>query len=214
MGKAKSYSDYRGLRGLVAAEILSDDGATFEADKWKELEGAVSCSIEGEESVTPIHRDNLAVRSIFAEGADTATVNMDVLANKVRAWLEGRRYSEKNDVYLKTPKQLKNFVFGFIGEKTDGTEEAVIMYKTAVSGGNEEHNTKDDGTDVTTVEYVFTGSYTQTKFDLGGDVAEPIKSLTVPLSATVTEAALFGTFTEGVSSLAPLTPDEILALGA
>lgn len=214
MGKAKSYADYRGLRGLVAAEILKDDGATFEADKWKELEGAISCAVEGEESVTPIHRDNLAVRSIFSEGADTATVNMDVLANKVRAWLEGRGYSEKNDVYIKTPKKIKNFVFGFIGEKTDGTEEAVIMYKTAVSGGNEEHNTKDDGTDVTTVEYVFTGSYTQTKFDVGEEVPAPVKSLTVPLSTNVTETALFGTFTDGVSSISPLTPEEILALGA
>lgn len=215
MGKAKSYSDYRGLRGLVAAEVLTDDGATFVADNWKELEGAVSCAIEGEESVTPIHRDNLPVRSIFSEGADAATVNMDVLANKVRAWLEGRTYSEKNDVYIKTPKKVKSFVFGFIGKKTDGTEEAVIMYKTAVSGGNEERNTEDDGTDVTTVEYLFSGSYTQTKFPVGEDGEDmPVKSLTVTLSNTVTEAALFGTFTDGVSSIAPLSPDAILALGA
>lgn len=208
----KSYSDYRGLRGLVAAEITKDTSAEFVADKWKELEGAISCSIEGEESVTPIYRDNLAVRSISTEGADTATVNMDVLANKVRAWLEGRTYSETNDVYIKTPKTLRSFVFGFIGEKTDGTEEAVIMYNTTVSGGNEERNTKDDGTDVTTVEYTFTGAYTQKKFDLGGDVPVAVKSLTVPLSAVVTEAKLFGEFKDGESTVAPLTPDAIIAL--
>lgn len=209
----KKYSDYRGLRGLVAAEILSDTGMDFTAGKWKELEGAVSCSIEGEESTASIYRDNLAVRSINTEGADTATVNMDVLANKVRAWLEGRSYSEANDVYLKTPKTIRQFVFGFIGEKSDGTEEAVIMYNTSVTGGNEERNTKDDGTDVTTVEYVFTGTYTKTKFAIDGK-NQPVKSLTVPLSTVVTEEKLFGVFTDGESSIAPLMPNEVIELTA
>lgn len=212
---SKKYADYRGLRGLVAAEITSDDGSTFTAEKWKELEGAVSCSIESEESTASVYRDNLAIRNITTEGADTATVNMDVLANEVRAWLEGRSYSETNDVYIKTPKKVKNFVFGFIGKKSDGTEEAVIMYNTTVTGGNEERNTEDDGTNVTTVEYVFTGAYTKTKFNLGSQQApnnQPVKSLTVPLSSKVTEEALFGTFTDGVSSIDPLTPAEIIAL--
>jgi phi13 family phage major tail protein len=209
----KKYSDYRGLRGLVAAEVLTDNGTTFTADKWQELEGAVSCNVEGEESTATIYRDNLAVRNINTEGADTATVNMDVLANKVRAWLEGRTYSETNDVYIKTPKKIKQYVFGFIGEKSDGTEEAVIIYNTTVTGGNEERNTKDDGTDVTTVEYVFTGTYTKTKFDIDGKKV-PVKSVTVPLSAVVTEEKLFGTFTDGESDTAPLTPDAIVALTA
>ena len=210
MGKA--YSDYRGLRGLVAAEIMQDDGTTFTALPWQELEGAVSCNIEGEESSAPIYRDNLAVRSITTEGVDTATVNMDVLANKVRAWLEGRSYSEKNDIYIKTPKQTKRFVFACIGKKSDDTEEAIIFYNTTVTGGNEERNTEDDGTDVTTVEYVFAGSYTQTKFDIGGEKDMPVKRIVVPLSSTVTETALFGVFTDGVSTIAPLTPDAIIAL--
>lgn len=211
----KGYADYRGLRGLVAAEILEDNGETFTADTWKELEGAVSCSIEGEEESTPIYRDNLAVRSITTEGTDTATVNMDVLANMVRAWLEGRSYSEKNDVYIKTPKKNKKYVFGCIGKKSDGKEEAIIFYNTTVTGGNEERNTEDDGTDVTTVEYTFAGAYTQTKFNIGTTEKpdkQPVKRLIVPLSETVTEEKLFGVFTDGVSSLAPLTPDAVIAL--
>lgn len=209
---AKKYADYRGLRGLVASEITTDNGTSFVAEEWQELEGAVSCSVESEESTAPVFRDDLAVRNISTEGVDTATVNMDVLANKVRAWLEGRTYSETNDVYIKTPKKVRNFVFAFIGGLSDGSEEAVIMYNTSVTGGNQERNTKDDGTDVTTVEYVFTGAYTKTKFDLGEDGVQPVKSLTVPLKGNVTEAKLFGTFTDGVSSIAPLTPDEIIAL--
>lgn len=207
----KKYADYRGLRNLVAAEILTDNGTAFEADYWKELEGAVSCSVEGEESSASFYRDDNAVKSVTTEGADTATVNMDVLANKVRAWLEGRTYSENNDVYIKTPKKVKKFVFGFIGGKDDGTEEAVIMYCTSVTGGNQEHNTKDDGTDVTTVEYVFTGVYTKTKFEVGEAAKQPVKSLTIPLKDGY-EETLFGKFTDGVSNVKPLTPDQVIAL--
>ena len=210
---AKNYTDYRGLRGLVAAEIIKDDGTTFEADYWHELEGAVSCSVEGEESTSSFYRDNMSVKSVSTEGPDTASVNMDVLANKVRAWLEGRTYSETNDVYVKTPKKVKKFVFGFIGGKDDGTEEANILYCTSVTGGNTEHNTGDDGTEVTTMEYTFTGVYTKTKFEIDGDKLA-VKSINVPLSEVVTEEKLFGTFTEGVSSVKPLTPDQIIALTA
>lgn len=205
---AKKYADYRGLRGLVAAEILTDNGTEFVTDKWHELEGAVSCSIEGEESTASVYRDDLAVRSISTEGPDTATVNMDVLANKVRAWLEGRSYVESSDMYVKTPKKAKKFVFAFIGGLSDGSEEVVIMYNTTVTGGNQERNTKDDGTDVTTVEYTFTGVYTQTKFQINGE-SQPVKSLTIPLSSTVTEASLFGTFTDGVSSITAPTPGDL-----
>lgn len=210
---AKKYADYKGLRGLVAAEIISDNGTTIEYGEWKELEGALSASIESEESTASIYRDDLAVRNISTEGPDTATVNMDVLSNKVRAWLEGRSYSETNDVYIKTPKQVKNFAFALIGGLSDGTEEAVIFYNTTVTGGNAERNTKDDGTDVTTVEYVFTGVYTKTKFTIDGK-KQPVKSITVPLTDIVTEEKLFGTFTDGVSNVTPLTPEQIIALKA
>lgn len=213
----KSYADYRGLEGFVAAKITKNTGSEYTTEKWKQLEGAVSASVEGGESSAPIYRDNKAVRSINTEGADTATVNMDVLANKVRAWLEGRTYSETNDVYIKTPKSFDEFALGFIGEKSDGSREAVIMYVTTVTGGNEERNTKDDGTDVTTVEYTFTGVFTQKKFNLGTESApnnQPVKSLIIPLTSTITEEMIFGTFADGESTLDVLTPDEIIALSA
>lgn len=211
----KQYSDYIGLRNLVASEIIEDDGTTFTADKWKQLEGAVGSTLEGEESSTPIYRDNLPVRTINTEGIDTATVDMDVLSNEVRAWLEGRSYSEKNDVYIKTPKKQKSFVYAGIGLMSDGREEAFIIYSTTVTGGKEERMTKTDTVEVKTTQYTFASSYTKTKFNIGTTEApdmQPVKNIVIPLSATVTEAALFGEFTDGVSSIAPLTPDEIIAL--
>lgn len=208
----KEYADYRGLEGFVAAEVTTNTSEDYVAGKWKQLEGAVSASVEGGESSAPIYRDNKPVRNITAEGADVATLNMDVLANKVRAWLEGRTYSETNNVYIKTPKAFKEFALGFIGTKSDGSKEAVIMYCTSVTGGNEERNTADDGTDVTTVEYTFTGVFTQKEFTVDGTNKAPVKSLIIPLTSTITAEKIFGTFTEGESSLAVLDPEAIIAL--
>ena len=209
----KAYADYRGLRDFVAAKVTANTVSSYTTETWRQLEGAISAAIEGAESSASVFRDNKPVRTMSTEGPDTATVNMDVLANKVRAWLEGRTYSEKNNVFIKTPKVFAEFALGFIGKKTDGTEEAVIMYVTTVTGGNEERNTEDDGTDVTTAEYVFTGVYTKKKFVLEDKTAS-VKSITIPLTDTITEETIFGKFTDGESDKTVLTPEEIIALDA
>ena len=211
----KTYADYRGFRDVVAAEVTQDNSAGYAGGKWKQLEGAVSMSLEISETSTPYFRDDKAVGSIFSEGADVATVNMDILANKIRAWLEGRLYSEKTGALIKAPKKIRNYAFGCIGGKTDGTEEAIIMYSTSVVAGSEEHNTADDGTDASTMEYTFTGAYTKARFKLtidGEEVNVAVKSYRVPLTDKLTEEMIFGTFTDGESSLEVLTPDAIEAL--
>ena len=213
---SKQYADYRGFRNVVAAEVVKDSSDGYEGGKWKELEGAVSMNLEISETSTPIFRDNKAVGSIFSEGADVATIVMDILANKVRAWLEGRLYSEKTGALIKAPKKFKTFAVGCIGGKTDGTEEAIIMYSTSVTSGSEDHQTEDDGTDATTMEYTFTGAYTKarcyTETVEGQTVKHAVKCYRVPLTDKLTEEMIFGEFTDGESSLAVLTPDEIEAL--
>lgn len=211
----KSYKDYQGFRNVVAAEVTQDNSAGYVGGKWKQLEGAIECNVEISETSTPKYRDNKVVGSIFTEGADVATINMDILANKIRAWIEGRLYSEKTGAYIKAPKKIKTFAVGFIAGFDDGSEEANIMYSTAVTSGAEGHKTLDDGTDVNTMEYIFTGAYTKATFDLtidGEAVKVAVKSYKVPLSDKLTEDMIFGTFTDGESSLAVLTPDQIEAL--
>lgn len=211
----KSYLDYEGFSDVVAAEVIQDNNSGYDASEWRQLEGGVSMNLEISETLTPFFRDNRAIGSHYAEGADVATVVMDVLANKVRAWLEGRIFSEKTGALIKAPKKIKTFAFGCVGGFTDGTEEAIIMYSTSVAAGSEDHQTKTDSTQAATMEYTFTGAYTKATFTLTDDgktVNVPVKCYRVPLTDTLTKEKIFGTFTDGVSSLKVLTPDEIEAL--
>lgn len=211
------YQEYRGIRGLVLAEVTKDDTSGYTTGTWEELSGVQSIAVAKNESSETHYYDNLAAIVIDAEGADELTLVVSVLANKTRALIDGVEYDETQDMIVNTPKQKKYFALGYIGEKTDGTEEINIFYKGKFSGGGETHNTKDDGTEATNVEYTFTAIHTTAKiYTKSGSgenaVKTPTKSVKVPVSTKVTEAAVFGTFTDGVSTVDAPTPDEIKAL--
>lgn len=203
------YNEYRGVRGLVIAEVTADNG-TYTTGKWTKLSGVQNIALATSESSETHYYDNLPAIVIDSESADELTLTISVLDNKTRALIEGRTYVEGVDMLVKTPKSNKVFALGFIGEKTNGKEEFNILYKGKFTGGNETHSTKDDGTEANNLEYTFTAIYTTSGIADG----KPAKSVKVMASDKVTEAALFGTFTEDVSSVSPLTPDEIAQLGA
>lgn len=211
------YDEYRGCRGLVCAEVLTDDDASggYTTENWHELSGVQSIATAKNESSESHFYDNAARIVIDAEGADEVTLVVSALANKTRAKIEGAEYDENLDMIVETPRKKKYFALGYIGEKTDGTEEFVICYKGKFTGGSITRNTKDDGTEATNVEYTFTAIHTSAKIRTSADATKKsAKSASAPLKAPATEAAIFGEFTEGVSSLTVLTPDQIKALSA
>ena len=145
------YNEYRGIRGLCVAEVTADNG-TYTAGKWQKLSGAQSVALSSNESNEAHYYDNVPAIVVSSEGADEVTLTVSVLDNKTRAFLEGREFAEASGMLVKTPKKNKVFALGFIGKKTDGTEEFNILYKGRFTGGSETHNTEDDGTEGTNVE--------------------------------------------------------------
>lgn len=211
------YDEYRGCRGLVCAEVLTDDDANggYTTEEWEELSGVQAITTNKNESSESHYYDNAARIVIDAEGADEVALVVSAVANKTRAKIEGVEYDAAADMIIETPRKKKYFALGYIGEKTDGTEEFVILYKGKFTGGGITRNTKDDGTEATNVEYTFTAIHTSAKILTKTDATKvSAKSASAPFSTKITEAAIFGTFTSGVSSLDVLTPDEIKALSA
>lgn len=210
-----TYNEYRGIRSVVIAEVKKNDSDGYEADKWEEFSGAQSLGVTKNESFESHFYDNAARIVIDAEGADELAIVLSILANKTRAKVDGVEYDSTTNMIINTPKKRKYFAIGYIAEKTDGTEEANIYYCGKFSGGGETHNTKDDGTEATNVEYTYTGVHTTAKIYTTADNGKiTVKSAKFPLGGKITEDAIFGTFTEGVSTVSPLTPDDIKALSA
>lgn len=206
------YNEYRGVRGLLYAEVTQDTSSGYTAGKWQRLSGAQGITDTPNESSEAHYYDNKAAIIVDSEGADEVALVVSVPNNKTKAVLDGVAYDETKDAIINIPKNRKYYAIAYIGEKTDGTEEAVIHYKGKFSGGAVTRNTKDDGTEGTNLEYAYAGVHTASQIATVDGKKSSAKKFTIPLSDTVTEEAIFGTFTDDESSLDVMTPDEILAL--
>ena len=210
-----NYNEYRGIRSVVIAEVTKDDTTGYMAGKWERMSGCQSLAVTKNESSESHFYDNAAHVIVDAEGADELAIVLSLLANKTRAKVDGVDYDETTDMIIDTPRKKKYFAVGYIGEKTDGTEEINIYYKGKWSGGAETHNTKDDGTEGTNVEYTYTGVHTTALVNTREDGTKmAVKRVKFPVNGKVTEVAIFGEFEDDVSTLAPMTPDEIKALAS
>ena len=210
-----NYNEYRGIRSVVIAKVTKNDTTGYTADNWERMSGCQSLAVTKNESSESHFYDNAARVIIDAEGADELAIVLSLLANKTRAKVDGVEYDETTDMIIDTPRKKDYFAVGYIGEKTDGTEEINIYYCGKFSGGGETHNTKDDGTEATNVEYTYTAIHTMAQIVTKADGTKmAVKRAKFPIKDKVTEEAIFGTFTEDVSSLAPMSPDKIKELAS
>lgn len=167
------YNEYRGISNLVVAaltEAADETGkVTATYSKPIRLAGVQSVSKEVSESSEPHYYDNVPAIVVDSEGQDTYTLTVSLLEAKTRALIEGTTYDEKTGAIIGTPKQKKYFALGFIADTVAGKKIYNWIYKGKFTGGNEEHNSKNDGTDANNVEYTYTSINTsETSEKTGG----------------------------------------------
>lgn len=170
---ALKFEEYRGIRGLVIAELtetVGDDGTVTETyGEVQPLSGVQSLSGEVNESTETHYYDDMSAIVVDSEGDDTYTVVVSIPSKKTRALIEGTTYDEATGALISTKKVKKYFAMGFIADKLNGAEEYNWIYKGKFSGGSRTHNTKNDGTDATNMEYTFTSIHTATAYAKGGN---------------------------------------------
>lgn len=166
--------DHRGIRGLVAAEVLTDDenGITF--GEVRPLCGTSSLSKTTETSSGTKYYDNRPAIVIKANGPDEVSVDGSAISEADQAWLMGETYDEAADMLVEGEPVQKYFAIGYITKKTDGTERFIWRLKGTFGYPEEEHNTEDDGTDSTGTTLVYTGINTQHKFEKTGKTAKAV----------------------------------------
>ena len=207
------YKEYRGCRGLVVAEVLTDDDKGFTTSPWERLAGVQGITHAKTESSEKHFYDNIAAVIVDAAEGDEVKLVVSIPANKTRAKIEGYDYDETIDAIIKTISKKKYMAVGYIGTKDDGSEEINILYKGKFTGGNKVLNTRDDGTTTTNMEYTYTAVHTANKiFTDKEGVKKQAMAFECPISSKITEAKVFGEFTDDVSSLTVPTPDAIVAM--
>lgn len=191
--------DWRGVRGLVAAKLLTDTAEAITYDEPFPVCGLSTLSKTTETSSASKFYDNVPAIIITGNGADEVAIDGSAIELDVRAKLMGEYYDEASGLYVEGEPEMAYHALGYITKRTDGEEMFVWRLKGTFTYPEDEHNTEDDGTDSTGNSITYTGINTQHKFAKTGKTA---KAVTMPASKyTAGENAFF----ESVQ-----TPDTIL----
>lgn len=166
--------EYRGVRGLVAAPITKDDKNEFVTGTPFEVAGVAQIGRSTSSSNEAHYYDNIPAVIITSVGADTVTINASAIPHDVVARLTGQEYVAEKGMYIECEPTPGYFAIGYITENTNGEEIFVWRLKGSFTIPDEEHNTKNDGTDANGQELTYTGISTIHKFTETGKSAKAI----------------------------------------
>lgn len=172
-------TEYRGVEGLVAAEVLKDNnesgsGEGYVTDTPFSIAGVATISRTTENSNETHYYDNMPAIVINSTGADEVTITASAIPFDVLAKITGQNYDETTGALIEGPRESKYFALGYKTKKTNGDEVYVWRFKGLFSIPDSEHTTENDGTDASGQEITYTGISTTHKFTKTGKGAKAI----------------------------------------
>ena len=184
--------EYRGVRGLVAAEILEDSKDNYTTGEVFEIAGVSQIEKSTDSQEESHYYDNIAAIVISSTGADTITIDASAIPLDVLAKITGQTYDAAKGMFVEHERKNKYFAIGYITKTTDNVEIFVVRNKGKFGLPGETNVTEDDGTTANGQQIVFTGVSTTHKFAAIGNL--PCKSTVVDTSVNpIDEATFFAT---------------------
>lgn len=164
--------EYRGVEGLVAAEVLYDNNETtgtegtvgYVTGAVFAIAGVAEISKTTDSSSETHFYDNIPAVVITNNSSDTVTINASAIPMDVLATITGQVYDSATGSMIEGTRDLKYFAIGYKTKKTNGDEVYVWRYKGTFNVPDQTSATENDGTDANGQELVFTGISTTHKF--------------------------------------------------
>lgn len=197
--------EYRGIRGLVAAEVLKDTLEEFKCDTPFPVVPVAELTRTTESSSESHYYDNVPAVVIDSVGADEVGITGAAIPFDVLAKITGQYYDATKGMYVEGERDAKYYAIGYITEKTDGTEVFVWRLKGKFNIPDSTHATKNDGTDANGQELTFTGVNTTHKFTALGNKTAKAVNVDTSVNKSVTETEFFAEVQ---------TPDTVKAVAA
>lgn len=183
--------EYRGIRGLVTAEVTADTTEEITFGEPFAVAGVAELSRTTETTNESHYYDNNPAIVIESTGADEVTITASAIPFDVLAKITGQTYDESKGMFVEGERQSKYFAIGYITEKTDGTEVFVWRLKGKFNIPDSTHATKDDGAEANGQEIVFTGINTTHKFASIGNKTAKAVNVDTSVNTEVTETEFF-----------------------
>lgn len=193
--------EYRGVEGLVAAEVLTDDDTQgYTTGDVFAIAGVAEISRTTDSSNEAHYYDNIPAVVVSNTASDEVTISASAIPLDVLATITGQNYDQATGALIEGPRDFKYFAIGYKTKKTNGDEVYVWRYKGTFNVPDQTNTTENDGTDANGQEIVYTGISTTHKFSKTGKGA---KALNVDLGKNLADVS---TFFEQVT-----TPDTLQA---
>lgn len=180
--------EYRGVEGLVYAEVTKDDATEITFGEVKPLAGVAEIGKTTASSAEAHYYDNVPAVVINSTGSDELTITTSAIPLDVLADITGQEYDEDLGVLIEGEREPKYFAIGYITKKTNGKEIYVWRYKGSFGIPDSTHATENDGTDANGQEITFTGISTTHKFTKTGKRA---KAINVDLEKDLADVSTF-----------------------
>lgn len=193
--------EYRGVEGLVYAEVLTDDKNEITFGAVKDLAGVAEIGKSTESSSEAHYYDNIPAVIITSTGADTVTINTSAIPQDVLAEITGQTYDAATDMFIEEERTQKYFAIGYKTKTTDGQEILVWRMKGSFNIPDQTNGTENSGTDANGQELVYTGINTIHKFAKTGKTAKAVN-----VNTAKDKAAQIPTFFDSVQTPDTITP--------
>lgn len=183
-------TEYRGVEGLVYAEVTLDTADEYTTGTVKPLAGVAEISRTTESSSETHYYDNMPAIVINSVGSDELTCTVSAIPLEVLAEITGQTYDKSTGAMIEGASETKYFAIGYKTKKTNGDEVYVWRYKGTFAIPDATHATEDDGTDANGQEITYTGIQTTHKFEKIGKGA---KAMNVDVGADLADVSTFFT---------------------
>lgn len=181
--------EYRGVEGLVAAEVLTDDGTSgYTTGTVFAIAGVAEISKTTDSSSEAHYYDNIPAVVVSNTASDEVTISVSAIPLDVLAEITGQNYDQTTGALIEGPRDVKYFALGYITKKTNGDLMYVWRYKGTFNVPDQTNTTENDGTDANGQEIVYTGISTTHKFNETGKGA---KALVVDLGKNLADVSTF-----------------------
>lgn len=181
--------EYRGVEGLVAAEVLTDDGTDgYTTGTVFAIAGVAEISKTTDSSNEAHYYDNIPAVVVSNTASDEVTISVSAIPLDVLATITGQNYDQGTGALIEGLRDVKYFALGYITKKTNGDLMYVWRYKGTFNIPDQTNATENDGTDANGQEIVYTGISTTHKFVQTGKGA---KALVVDVAKGLADVSTF-----------------------
>lgn len=194
---------YRGVEGLVAAEVLADDENGYQTGPVFAIAGVAEISRTTDSSSEAQYYDNIPAVVISSTSADEITISTSAIPFDVLATITGQYYDATTGAFIEGPRDTKYFAIGYITKKNNGDKVYVWRLKCSFNIPDQTNVTENDSTDANGQELVCTGISTTHKFTKTGKGA---KALNVDLSKDLADVSTFFDTVTTPDTLQPKNP--------